>query len=684
MYIKDKCYCSKCLKEIKPISICQFCGFDADAYEAPKHTLPLDSVLNERYQVGCVIGSGGFGITYAGWDLSLNKPVALKEFFPRNRVSRNTSETFSVTPNENEENQIIYHKGINWFQREARILSALKDTPNIVHVEDYFTENGTAYIIMEFIRGKSLALYAKENGGTLNAEEVLGLMKAPIKALQKVHGFGLIHRDITPDNLVISEDGEVFVIDFGAATSLDRDSELKATELFINRSFAPPEQESETDQGTWTDIYSICATITRLISGENIPTSAEREQNDSVPLLLKRLNLKSKQRKALLHGLYLKRRQRTENTAFLLNELYNEPLPKSEIEKKHQKQLIKYIMVAFISSYVLLYAGLSLKIEEQIPDILNAWVGRDVDQAISLAENYANGYYWGGTVPAKYWYHWAARYGDFKQKCKIAKDIQECDGKHIEQDDAFALNLLTEAGEGGYAEALCRLGFMYWRGRYVDNPDVRKAEYYFKRAVDMGDAVAMTLLALFYIDKYNDFDAALPLFSTASNMDNYDAKYYLSLLYETGEVVTKDETESMALLLKAAEAGQPDAMTKLGYYYLCNDIILNTGTKWRDIGTGLFWLNNAATSGSATAKYYLAQIYMGKLDVSGSVEAEGLYKKNPEKAFSYMLEAAELDNLDAMMEVSGMYMEGYGTEVDLDKAMEWIEKIKAKTGIEDS
>lgn len=265
MYIKEKCLCDRCLKETEEGQVCRYCGFDADAYEEPSHVLPVNTVLIGKYQIGCTIGEGGFGITYAGWDLVLDKPVAVKEFFPKARVSRDSSSTFCVTPDDTEDNQLIYYKGVKWFEREARILAALEGTPNIVNVKDYFQANGTAYIIMDFIRGKSLMAYAIEKGGVLAAEEVLSLMKKPLMALSKVHQYGLLHRDISPANLMIDEDGEVYLIDFGAATTLDINSELRATELFIHNGFAPPEQYLEKEQGTWSDIYSVCSTMVCLI-----------------------------------------------------------------------------------------------------------------------------------------------------------------------------------------------------------------------------------------------------------------------------------------------------------------------------------------------------------------------------------------------------------------------------------
>lgn len=676
MYIKEKCYCSRCLNQIEPASICRFCGFDADTYKESGHTLPLYSILNGRYQVGCVIGSGGFGITYTGWDLSLNKPVAVKEFFPRNRVSRNTEETFSVTPTGNEDDQLIYYKGVDWFQREARILAALNDTPNIVHVEDYFRENGTAYIVMDFIRGKSLSLYAEEKGGRLRAEEVLALMKKPIEALQKVHMFGLIHRDISPDNLILAENGEVFLIDFGAATALDENSELKATELFMNHSFSPPEKDSEKDQGTWTDIYSICATVIRLMTGGNIPSPGEREQNDTVAAILKPLDLKRRQKNAIFHGLHLKIRLRTENTAVLLNELYNEPLPKTELEKNRQKQLTRYLIIGFVTSYVLLFAGLALHLERQIPMYLNAWFHNDVSQAMVLADRYARGYYLGGSSLANYWFHWVGSNGDNERKCEVAEKYQENEYEYLETDFEYAKQLLDEAGEDGYAGAYNRLGWMYWFGEFVEERSIDTAVQYFESASKSGNTLAMTNLALLYIEEFNDFEKAFALLSDASEKGDFTAMYYLAIMYDNGDWVEEDLTKALSLMLKAAEGGQPDAMAAIGYYYLCNDLVLENGSKWRDVGTGLYWLSEAGFAGCAAAKYYWGLIYKGDIDISDSIEAEGLYKQDPQKSFSQMLEAAESGYLPAMSEVSDMYETGYGTAVDLDAAEEWLHKAE--------
>lgn len=679
MYINKTCYCSRCLKEIEPISTCQFCGFDPDLYDPPKYTLPLDTILNGKYQVGCVIGSGGFGITYSGWDLSLNKPIAVKEFFPHGKVSRDIEDTISVKPNGDEYDQYIYNKGVNWFQREARILAALYDTPNIVHVEDYFKENGTAYIIMEFIRGKSLSSYAKEEGGSLDAAKVLNMMRKPIEALQRVHRYGLIHRDISPENLIIAENKEVYLIDFGAATSIDEDSELKATELFINKYYSPPEQESEKDQGTWTDIYSICATIVRLITGENIPSSAEREQNDTLPKTIHSLKLKPKQKKAILHGLNLNIKNRTENIAIFLNELYDVPLPESEIKKKRQRQLIRKMFIGFVALYILLIIAIVLNFDSLIPDYYEAWVKHDTSKAMEIADNHAKGIYLGGSLLTDYWYHWIGRYGDNENKCIVAKKYQNSTYKNLNPDNEYAQQLLMEAAKEGDSEAINYLGWMYWSGNYVKKPDLDKAVKYFTRSSELGNTDAMTNLAMIYMGNDGDTKEAFRLFTDAAKAGNTNAMFYLGVIYDQGEIIEKDSSKATELILKAAEGGQPDAMAALGNFYLSNDVTTEEGISYRDIPTGLYWLNEADIAGSSVAKYYWGLIYKGEIDISDSIESKNLYKQNPQLAFSYMHEAAQAGVIEAMSELSEMYKTGYGTTEDIDAAEEWANKAnKAK------
>lgn len=364
MNINEKFYCSRCMRELEDDMVCPHCGYDPTSPINPSELEEGTPLGGGRYLVGAVIGRGGFGITYAGWDLTLNKPIAIKEFYPQNRVSRNTEESLWVTPEGTEESQLVYHNGVEWFQHEARILAALGDTHNVVHVEDFFQANGTAYIIMDFIRGEMLAAYLTKKGSKIPETETMDLLKKPLEALNKVHQFGLLHGDISPSNLMMDDNGEVHLIDFGASTSVKDDSEFKVQELFMNRKFSPPEQLKNQELGFWSDVYAFCATCIYLMTGKTIPSAAEREADDPIPGILRTLKLPYRQKRALRHGLMLNPKRRTENTARLLYELYKVPLPKSKEALQRQKKITYSVVASVFLLYVVMVLFLGFNIIE--------------------------------------------------------------------------------------------------------------------------------------------------------------------------------------------------------------------------------------------------------------------------------------------------------------------------------
>ena len=220
MNIEKLCY--GCMHEIENADgICPYCGFDKFAYEKIRSTraLPLGTILNGKYFLGKVLGEGGFGITYLALDLSLEIPVAIKEYFPVGLVSRDTSiegstEKVSVITGEKKK---YYEYGMKSFSSEAKNLAKFQRTDGIISIKEFFLENGTAYLVMEYIDGKTLKQYLAEKGAPLSEEETLRLIYPILNALQKIHGEGIIHRDISPENIMLAKDGRVVLIDFGAA-----------------------------------------------------------------------------------------------------------------------------------------------------------------------------------------------------------------------------------------------------------------------------------------------------------------------------------------------------------------------------------------------------------------------------------------------------------------------------------
>ena len=269
--------CYGCFTEKEPGQRCPRCGFD-EKEEQPYLALPLGTILNGRYLLGKVLGIGGFGITYLGYDLTLEIKVAIKEYMPSALATRH-ADRYSVALTGRVEEDYKY--GMERFLEEAKILAKLQSTPNIVSVQNYFKENGTAYFVMEYIDGMSLKAYLEKNGGKIPYSQALAFLQPIMEALVQVHGMHLLHRDISPDNIYITAKGESRLLDFGAARFASGDG--KSVSVILKHGYAPEEQySSHGNQGPWTDVYAMGATLYRCITGQLPPDSIERIHGDRI------------------------------------------------------------------------------------------------------------------------------------------------------------------------------------------------------------------------------------------------------------------------------------------------------------------------------------------------------------------------------------------------------------------
>ena len=233
-----------------------------------------------RYTIEGVLGQGGFGITYLGMDELHKKKVAIKEFFPQGIVTRNIEyeDTVTVTLVGEKEN---YDKGKERFLKEAQTMAMFSKDKGIVKALDFFEINNTAYIVMEYLEGVTLKQYLRENK-RIDAEDLVELLVPLIEALDEIHSQGLIHRDISPDNIMVLPDGRIKLMDFGAARDYTEFGE-KSLSIVLKPGYAPPEQyQTHGIQGPWTDIYALCATMYKCITGENPPDAIERVMDDSL------------------------------------------------------------------------------------------------------------------------------------------------------------------------------------------------------------------------------------------------------------------------------------------------------------------------------------------------------------------------------------------------------------------
>ncbi len=272
--------CSSCFAAKDKEGTCAYCGYDEQTKEVYPNALAPGTVLNRQYLIGKVLGQGGFGITYLGLDLHLDIKVAIKEYYPDGLVTRGTAST-QLTIYSGEKEQYFQY-GADRFLEEAKILGKLQNTPNIVPVKAFFKENNTAYLVMDYIEGISFKQYLKKmNGKILYADAILLL--APImEALEEVHKTGLLHRDISPDNIYITHKGESKLLDFGAARyTLGEHS--KSLSVILKPGYAPEEQyRTKGKQGPWTDVYALAATLYNAITGQLPPDALDRLDLDEI------------------------------------------------------------------------------------------------------------------------------------------------------------------------------------------------------------------------------------------------------------------------------------------------------------------------------------------------------------------------------------------------------------------
>ncbi len=275
--------CIHCMNETEGMkgSPCPKCGRILGQMGEVTHQLKPYTILQGKYLVGDVLGEGGFGITYIGFDLNLEMKVAIKEFYPNGYAVRESANTSQLTVYAGQNADSVYKWREN-FLKEARSLGKCSYLSGVVGVRDFFQENNTAYIVLEYLEGMTLKAYAKSLGGRIGAQSLLPALEPVMAALGEVHRQGLIHRDISPDNIMLLPGGQMKLLDFGAARDYTAGDE-KSLSVMLKPGYAPEEQyRSKGKQGPWSDIYAFAGTIYKCLTGVTPPEAMERMRMDEL------------------------------------------------------------------------------------------------------------------------------------------------------------------------------------------------------------------------------------------------------------------------------------------------------------------------------------------------------------------------------------------------------------------
>ena len=360
--------CINCMQERRsPDGICEFCGFDVRTFELPRHHMRPFTILAGKYLIGNAIGEGGFGITYIGMDLNLEVKVAIKEYYPQGAAVRDCRTNDSTVWSYSKSTQVFFEEGREKFINEAKTIAKFRNVPEIVGVIDFFRENQTAYIVMEYLDGQTLKQYLKVKGGKIPADELLRMMKPLIASLGKLHAQGLIHRDISPDNIMIMKDGSIKILDFGGARDFVSQNG-KSMSVLVKHGYAPEEQyRSRGDQGPWTDVYALCATMYRCITGKIPPEALDRLYEDELkPISSFGVNCPKCIEQAITKGLSVRKDGRYQSMEELYDALYKGKPPKPPKPPKPKNNKTKLIIAAVATAAVgiAVIAGVGIKMKQ--------------------------------------------------------------------------------------------------------------------------------------------------------------------------------------------------------------------------------------------------------------------------------------------------------------------------------
>lgn len=334
---------------------CPHCGYVKGTKPKEIYHLYPGTILAGRYVIGTVVGAGGFGVVYRAWDNTLEKMVAIKEYYPATLVSRVPGEKRVYIYAKKREKE--YRVGMDRFLEEARNMARFSAHPHIVNTYNYFEENNTAYCVMEYMYGISFKAFIKQNGGIVPETIVTQIVLAVLDALKDIHKAGIIHRDVAPDNVMLimgknNTFDNVKLMDFGAARFSKGDTETNLT-VVLKPGFAPTEQyKSKSKQGPFTDLYAVGAMMYRALTGVMPEESTNRIKEECL-VDPKELNpqISDKVNNIIMRAMAMQPELRFQNTEEFRQALQEKKIVKNvdaELKSRKNKRKVGVLLVTLV------------------------------------------------------------------------------------------------------------------------------------------------------------------------------------------------------------------------------------------------------------------------------------------------------------------------------------------------
>jgi len=363
---------------------CGYCGYNALSQADSHQLLPPGVVLKGRYLVGRTLGAGGFGITYLVKDITTRKLCAVKEYLPTVLAVRDAT-SGNIRPSSTD-NEDTFRHGLSMFHREAQMLRKFAGNPSIVQVYDDFEANGTAYFVMEYLDGVTLKTLMRSMGGRLPVDLAVEVLQNMTTILAEVHKQGMLHRDISPDNIFVTKSGDTKLIDFGA-TRFYVGERSQSLSVILKPGFAPPEQySSRGKQGPWTDLYALCATFYNTCTGTNVPDAPDRLAGETIaPLSMVVPGVPPQLAAAIERGLSLDWRMRQQGMEELYQSIHAGPAGQSLPVQPQQSHISEQISIHG-APFIQIIRGGQPQDKWLIPKNIKVSIGRSPQQCNIVAD----------------------------------------------------------------------------------------------------------------------------------------------------------------------------------------------------------------------------------------------------------------------------------------------------------
>ncbi|MDY2985664.1 MAG: serine/threonine-protein kinase [Synergistes jonesii] len=616
--------------------VCRLCGYDKNAqHEEDWNKLNIGTVLLGRYLIGQTLGQGGFGITYLGIDMRLGNKLAIKEYYPSGLAVRNTSnKTVMLASKEGIDD---FKKGLGNFLEEARTLARFENHPNIVSVRDFFELNGTAYMVMNYLEGETMLQYLKKHGGKISFLEATKLLFPIMDALDEVHASGLIHRDISPDNVFITDTSQVRLLDFGAAKSAMALVNQKSHSIVLKKGYSPAEQyQSRGSLGPWTDIYSMAATFYRSITGELPPDSIDRLGEDILlPPSQLGVAIPKHAEDAIIRAMSISPQSRYQSMSDFKSAICGAETAPATAAPNKPATAQKKDARAQSGNKQTIPAGQQAQRPAQelhmpVPQT-KKFPAAIVAAAVLLLA--AAG---GGTF-----LFMKGSGGDKPADAPAATETQTVQTEEQNEKELSPLDALRKKAAGGDMEAQYELGTMFQQGKGVPQDTAAAAEW-FRKSAEQGYSPAQNDLGTLYVQGRGvpqDYKEGVKWLTKAADQGNAYAQSNLGWLYDNGQGVTEDKNKAFNLYKKAANQGHANAQQNLAYMYE-----FGLGGTQKNLSKAAEYYEKAAKQGVTNAQYVIGTYYETGTGV----------QKDRAKAIYWYKEAAAQGDIDAVNKLKSM------------------------------